>query len=242
MNPKVHTFENPIETARAVAELIVEGVKEKVKHSQPFNLAISGGSTPKLLFQLLANEYADSIPWFFVRFFWVDERCVPPTSDESNFGMTYQNLLKQISIPETNIFRMQGENQPEIEAQRYEELIQKELPLENDVPQFDLILLGMGDDGHTASIFPNNMNLLHSEHSVVVALHPITEQKRITLTGKTICNAKQLIFFITGESKSDVLRQIIKQEQSALVFPAAHVHNVHTEVDFYLDKKAAAQL
>jgi 6-phosphogluconolactonase len=242
METIVQIFETPAETAHAVAKLLVENIKQKAKNREFFNVALSGGSTPKLLFHIIATDYANSIPWDFVRFFWVDERCVPPTNPESNFGMTYESLLKHTPVPETNIFRMQGENEPETEAQRYEKLLLKELPFENNFPQFDLILLGMGDDGHTASIFPNNMGLLHSERLVDVAAHPATGQKRITLTGKTICNAKQLIFLITGESKSEILRQIINKEQSSFAFPAAHIHNVSNNINFFIDKKAATQL
>ena len=90
MNSNIHIFETPEQTARAVAELILDMAKEKNKHSLPFNVALSGGSTPKLLFNILAEEYSQSIPWHFVRLFWVDERCVPPTHPESNFGMTYE--------------------------------------------------------------------------------------------------------------------------------------------------------
>lgn len=242
MSLTTHIFATPQDTARAVVELILAGVKEKTKLSQPFYLAVSGGSTPKLLFELLANEYADSIAWHFVRFFWVDERCVPPTHSESNFGMTYESLLEKIDIPETSIFRMQGENDPENEVKRYEDLLVGELPLHDNFPQFDLILLGMGDDGHTASIFPNDMSLLHSSRAVAVGVHPVSGQKRITLTGKTICTAKRVTFLVTGESKSEVLRQIIKQEPEAQIYPAAHVHSINGEVDFYLDQKAGTLL
>lgn len=242
MKSSLHIFITPEETARAVAELILAKAKEKNKQSLPFNIAVSGGNTPKLLFTLLANEYADSIPWHFVRLFWVDERCVPPTHPESNFGMTYENLLKQVPIHEANIFRMQGELNPDAEALRYQTLLEKELPMLNGFPQFDLILLGMGDDGHTASIFPNDMSLLHSELAVAVGVHPVSGQKRITLTGPTIMQANQVIFLITGESKSEVLRQIIQKDSTCDSFPAFHINSNSSFTEFYLDKAAASRL
>ena len=235
-------FETPEDTARAVAKIIMTKVREKTKLSLPFNIALSGGSTPKLLFSILANEFTDIIPWHFVRLFWVDERCVPPTNSESNFGMTYESLLVNVPIHEANIFRMQGEENPKNEAIRYQTLLEKELPIVNGFPQFDLILLGMGDDGHTASIFPSNMSLLKSGQAVAVGEHPTTGQKRITLTGQTLLQSKQIIFLITGASKAGVLKQIIQKDVSSQNYPAFYVANNSTVVDFYLDSAAASQL
>jgi 6-phosphogluconolactonase len=237
-----HIYETPEETARAVAELILAKAKEKTKQSLPFTIALSGGSTPKLLFTLLANEYVNSVPWHFVRLFWVDERCVPPTHPESNFGMTYDSLLTHVPIHDSNIFRMQGEDNPGKEVLRYQKMLEKELPLRDGFPIFDLVLLGMGDDGHTASIFPDNMDLLQSEQAVAVGVHPVSGQERITLTGKTIFEAKQVVFLITGSSKATVLRQIIKHEPKGERYPAFYVAKNAISADFYLDKAAAALL
>lgn len=242
MNRSIRISETPEATAIAVAELILSKSKEKNKLSLPFNIAISGGGTPKLLFRLLAAEYVDLIPWHFVRLFWVDERCVRPTDAESNFGMTYQTLLKKVPIHETNIFRIQGESDPQKEAVRYQALLEKELPTINGFPQFDLILLGMGDDGHTASIFPDDMSLLNAELTVAVGIHPISGQKRITLTGTTLNHAKQLVFLVTGESKSEILRQIIQDDPTSKKYPAAHVHSISNDVIYFLDKIAAREI
>ncbi|HZK68610.1 MAG TPA: 6-phosphogluconolactonase [Paludibacter sp.] len=237
-----HIYETPEETARAVAELILAKAKEKTKQSLPFNIALSGGSTPKLLFTLLANEYVNSVPWHFVRLFWVDERCVPPTHPESNFGMTYNSLLVHVPIHDSNIFRMQGEDNPTKEAVRYQKMLEKELPLQDGFPQFDLVLLGMGDDGHTASIFPDNMSLLQSDQAVAVGVHPVSNQERITLTGKTILEAKQVVFLITGAAKASVLRQIIKCEPKGESYPTFYVAKNAKSADFYLDQPAASLL
>ena len=237
-----HIYETPEETARAVAELILAKTKEKTKQSLPYNIALSGGSTPKLLFTLLANEYVDSIPWHFVRLFWVDERCVSPTHPESNFGMTYDSLLTHVPIHDSNIFRMQGEDHPIKEAARYQKMLEKELPLQDGFPIFDLVLLGMGDDGHTASIFPDNMDLLQSDQAVAVGVHPVSGQERITLTGKAILEAKQVVFLITGSSKATVLRQIIKHEPQGENYPAFYIAKNATLADFYLDRAASTLL
>jgi len=242
MIPNLHIFETPKETAKAVADLILAKAKEKSKLSMPFNLALSGGSTPKLLFSILSSNYSDLIPWHLVRLFWVDERCVPPTHEESNFGMTFENLLTNVPIPDVNIFRMMGENQPQKEAIRYQEIIENQLPLKNGMPQFDLILLGLGDDGHTASIFPDNLSLLDTQHKVAVSKHPQSSQHRITLTGNVINAANEVIFLVTGTSKSEVLKLIINHLPHFERYPASYIHAQSKLPEFYLDKAAAEKL
>lgn len=242
MKPNLHIFDTPEETARAVSELILSKAKEKNKHSNPLNIALSGGNTPKLLFDLLVKEYEDKIPWHFIRLFWVDERCVPPTHPESNFGMTYETLLKNIPIPDNNIFRMIGEANPEKEAKRYQELLKTQLPSNKSVPQFDLILLGMGDDGHTASIFPNDLSLLYSDQFVETSSHPVTGQKRVTLTGTTINQAETVVFLINGSSKAEVLNQITNHKADFQNYPASYVHSQDGSAQFYLDKAAASKI
>lgn len=244
MSYKFHVFDTPIEVARAIAERIQTEVKVKNKLSLPFNIAISGGNTPRILFNLLADEFLESIPWHLVRLFWVDERCVPPTHPESNFGMTFESLLKFVSIPDGNIFRMQGELDPQTEAIRYQQLLENELTLENGFPVFDMVLLGMGDDGHTASIFPSDLTLIQSDLAVSVGVHPLTGQKRITLTIPTLNRAKEVLFFITGSSKSEILKQIFDHHSETIQtkLPASYVHSSTGMTDFYLDKTAAQDL
>lgn len=241
MYTNLHVFDTPYDTAHAVAEIILAKAKEKRKQSLPLNIAVSGGSTPKILFTILATDFSESIPWNIIRLFWVDERCVPPTHAESNFGMTYETLLKNLPIHDANIFRMEGENEPEKEAKRYQKILENELPVKGEFPQFDIILLGMGDDGHTASIFPPDLNLLTAAEWVSVGTHPVSGQKRITLTGQTIIQANEIIFLITGNSKADVLRQIIHRETGFEKYPAAFVHTNSEKVEFYIDKAAASQ-
>jgi 6-phosphogluconolactonase len=137
---------------------------------------------------------------------------------------------------------MLGEDDSEKEAQRYEGLLDAQLVKKNGIPQFDLILLGMGDDGHTASIFPDNMSLLHAQQTVAVAVHPTSGQKRITLTGNVINHAEQVIFLVTGLAKSTVLRQIFKREPDFKNYPASYIHSQCGAASFYLDKAAANEL
>lgn len=243
MKHQLHIYENAEATARAIADLIFTKAKEKTERSQFLNIAVSGGSTPKSLFNLLSEEFSEIMPWQAIRLFWVDERCVEPTHPESNFGMTYDALLHKSFIPSENIFRMKGEDIPDNEADNYQRILKKELPAQNGYPVFDLILLGIGDDGHTASIFPNDMTLLNgTPRAVAVGTHPVSGQKRITLTGKTITQAHQVVFLVTGANKAVVLRQIIKEEPEASCYPSSYVYNNKGKVDYYIDQDAAREL
>lgn len=238
MHKNLHIFENATATAQAVAELMKEKAQSTASGSF-VNIALSGGSTPQSLFELLANEYETTIDWTKVRLFWVDERCVAPTDAESNYGMTYDSFLQRTFVPGENIFRMRGEEIPEFEAERYRNLLLKELPARDGYPVFDLVLLGMGTDGHTASIFPNDLTLIDSEFSVAVNTNPYTNQKRLTLTCNTINNAKHIVFMITGQSKAELVKEIIENNPKSKKYPAAHISG---NVDYYLDKSAATEL
>lgn len=240
MKREILIYNQALLAAKAAADLILEKALIKNNTSSKLNIAVSGGSTPKQLFQLLSDEdYRNQIPWHSVRFFWVDERCVEPTHPESNFGMTYDALLQFAFVPSANIFRMKGEDIPENEAERYAALLRKEVPFRNGFPVFDIILLGMGDDGHTASIFPDNLALLRSHKAVDIATHPINGQKRITLTGNTLNNAEHIVFLITGSNKANVLTSIMQNSPEAQQYPAAHIGTNLSNTYFYLDKEAA---
>ncbi len=241
MREKIHVFDTPEETAREVARLMVQKINRQADRQQFFNVALSGGNTPALLFHILASEFTGQVQWNALRIFWVDERCVPPSDKDSNYGMTYENLLKKELVPAANIFRIRGENDPMAETLRYQSLLATELPLNEGIPEFDLVLLGMGDDGHTASIFPDNMTLLSSVETVAVVQHPQSGQGRITLTGTVIRAAKKRVFLIMGKSKSDVLRNIIYKEPVAELYPASHLMSL-SDTEVYADKKACSFL
>ncbi len=201
------------------------------------NIALSGGNTPKLLFEVLAKEYTDKIDWSKVNLFWADERCVPPDDKESNFGMTEKILLRNIPIPEENVHRIFAGGDPETEARRYSEDLERHIIIKNGFPEFDLILLGVGDDGHTASIFPNQMELLNSNDAYAVAVHPVSRQKRITLTGKAINNADRICFLVSGKGKKKVVGEILNREGEYMKYPAANIKRGNTV--WYLDSDAA---
>lgn len=207
-----------------------------------FNVALSGGNTPKLFFSVLADKYKDKIQWSRVNFYWVDERCVSPEDSESNFGMTKKILFDKIEIPPENINRIAGENDPYEEAKRYSELLKENVPSKNGFPEFDIIILGIGEDGHTASIFPDQMELMISDKICQVAVHPTTLQKRITLTGKVLNNGKKISFMVTGKEKSRLVKTILEKKDGIIKYPAAQIKPIHGELRWYLDSQAASKL
>lgn len=222
-----------------VAATFAAFLKEQINASERYSIALSGGSTPKILFEHLARHYAEDIDWSKALLFWGDERCVPPTDDDSNFKMTKTYLLDHITIPQENIFRILGENNPESEAQRYASEALRTLPIENNLPVFDLIILGMGGDGHTASIFPHQMELLEVDNWCGVATHPDSGQQRITLTGKVINAAKQIAFLVTGESKKEKVDIILHQKDGYKSYPAAHIQPTNGTLHWWMDEAAA---
>jgi 6-phosphogluconolactonase len=233
-------LKSPEDLATRFADQLMNWVQN---HSgDVFNLAISGGKTPDLLFQVLASKYTESILWQKIQFWWVDERMVPVNNLESNFGAANNLLFSRISIPEENIHRIKGENSPETEALSYSAQIQEELPQLNGWPRFDLILLGMGDDGHTASIFPDQMYLLDSKYVCEVATQTLSGQKRVTLTGKAISNASRVCLLITGSNKSERLSEIWNNSEKAKLLPAAQIHLTSGSLIWFVDQEAAGNI
>lgn len=238
----IRIFKTALILAESFAAEFKNICKESISKSGQINIAISGGNTPKLLFEILAEKFKDNIEWGKVNIYWTDERCVSPDNDESNFGMTGKYLFSKIIIPEGNIHRIYGENDPAVEAVRYADEIKNNLKQGNGIPKFDLILLGMGEDGHTASIFPDQMDLLNSDNVCAVAVHPVSGQKRITLTGKVINNADKIYFLVTGKSKAEVMKEILEKKNGYLKYPAAHIQTNNNYTFWNLDKEAAGLL
>jgi 6-phosphogluconolactonase len=182
LEQSIKIFPTPFDLAWNFAEELLQIIVESEKKDRIFTIALSGGSTPETLFTILSKKFAKKIPWQSVHIFWGDERCVPPDDAESNFGMANTKLLSKIKIPSVNIHRVRGEDNPEMEVLRYSEEISAFTRKRDGFPLFDLIILGLGEDGHTASIFPGHTELFDSEKICEVAIHPVTKRKRITLT------------------------------------------------------------
>lgn len=231
------------ELARGAAAIFHDADRAAVRERGFFTAVLSGGRTPRALYELLGAEYRDKIEWGRVHLFWGDERCVPPDNDESNFKMTNLALLSHIPIPEPNVHRVLGENPPEEEAERYGEVIRKFVPASgNGFPRFDWIFLGMGDDGHTASLFPGAPTLKEREKVCVVATHPQTGQKRVSVTFPVLDNGARVSFLVAGADKEPVLRQILEGEGQQLPYPSSMVNPVDGALEWYVDSAAAPWL
>jgi 6-phosphogluconolactonase len=227
-------FDNKVELAHHLA-----GELQSLSMSaEPAYIALSGGSTPLAIFDVWVAEYSTKIKWNNCRFFWVDERCVPPTDDESNYKLANAHLFSKLDIDDDHIFRIMGELHPMDALTEYIEEINVHVPRQNGLPVFDLVVLGMGDDGHTASIFPNEINLWSSENICVIGHHPTTGQSRITLTGSVINHSKKIVFIVTEASKSQKMKEIIGNETVANEYPASLVDKAKTI--WLLDKEAAS--
>ncbi|MFA5733783.1 MAG: 6-phosphogluconolactonase [Proteiniphilum sp.] len=230
-------------TAEELSRTFTEWFKEQLSEKESITIALSGGSTPTLLFDYWASLPEEEINWRKVKFFWGDERCVPPDYEESNYKMTKQHLFDFVSVPEENIFRIMGEEEASAEAARYGKLLQQELQSKNGVPLFDIVMLGMGDDGHTASIFPHQMELWESDANCVAATHPVSGQQRVSLTGRVINAAHNVVFLITGANKAEKVNEIVtRPEEAEKKYPAARVQPESGNLYWFMDQQAAQML
>ncbi len=233
----IQTYPTPNALARAAAELFVTLSQEAIRRHGHFSVALAGGSTPRAAYQYLATiEFAQQVNWERVHVFWSDERCVPPDSEESNFRMAYEALLKFVAIPPENIHRVHGEAKPPQAAQSYEDLL-KEFFAPKPT-RFDLILLGMGDDGHTASIFPGT-SAVHEDHQRVLAYYVEKLQSwRITFTPALINAAANVVFLVSGEKKAYRLRQVLVGRYQPEELPAQIVRPNAGKLTWLVDEAA----
>lgn len=228
----IERFKDKKEALRAMTNKLIRLMGEK-KEATPFNLALSGGGTARQLFAFWADEYKDKIDWDRLRFFWVDERCVPPTDEESNFGHADRLLFQPLQIAACHIHRIKGECEPGVEAMRYAWEVKEYLPRFNQLPTFDCILLGIGEDAHTASIFPTTLELLTDSRVYAVSRHPSTGQFRITMTGPLILNGAPLLVPVLGKDKAPVLRELMKGYSPVHPTPAAYILSQAVEATIF---------
>ncbi len=204
-----------------------------------YTIALSGGSTPIKIFQYLAENFRSKIVWTRLKFFWGDERCVPPEDVDSNYRLAKESLFSKLNLRNENIFRIHGESDPKKEAIRYSKILNKELSTTHDLPKFDFVLLGMGEDGHTASIFPHQIQFFYSKRYCEVAQHPISNQKRITITGSIINNANTIVIAAVGRSKAEKVTEVFK---GANQYPVSLVSPSYGKLIWLLDHESASFL
>jgi 6-phosphogluconolactonase len=243
---KYYVEPDPAALARRAAHHLVEMVSESAEANGRARIAISGGSTPKAAFQLLAdpNEpFRNRMPWEDIELFWVDERTVPPDQSESNFRMTREALLDHVPLLPQQIHRMEGELEPEVAAARYESELRNTFRLEGaQIPRFDLISLGMGDDGHTASLFPHTAAIHEIGRLVTANQVPQMNTWRLTLTWPVINHARSVFFLIAGADKASPVHEVFtgprdpERLPSQLIWPSSGI------LTLFLDKAAAALL
>ena len=230
-------LEMSMEVAGEFSRLINNSGPNKVH----FTAALSGGNTPKQFFSVLGNHFINNTRWDIVDFFWSDERCVPPDNSESNYKMAKELFLDKIKLSSEKIHRIKGENIPEKEAERYARVIKSTLTSRLGFPVFDVIFLGLGEDGHIASIFPGDEKVINSEKICEVTLHPVSGQKRITLTLPVINNAQKVIFMVSGAGKAKIVAEILNN-QGSRNYPAGMVHPYSGKLYWFLDLESSSLL
>jgi 6-phosphogluconolactonase len=241
----IKIFPNIEELNNFAAEKFVEIAKDSIEMRGVFSVALAGGSTPKALYRLLAsNEFRDKIDWSKVFFFFGDERNVLPDDADSNFRMADENLFKPLTIKAENIFRWQTElGEAEIIAENYEQTIRAFFNLaENGLPRFDLILLGMGADGHTASLFPFTEALRETEKIAAANFVEKLQTTRLTLTFPVVNNARNVIFLAAGEEKAETLKAVLEGEFAPEKLPSQNVRPKEGKLYWLIDKNVAKLL
>ena len=238
--------ENSETMSLTAADWIASSVELAARARGIARIAISGGNTPKRTFELLADPdhaFRKRIDWARLLIFWVDERCVPPGSPDSNYHLAKETFLSKVPLPAENVVRMEGELDPEEAAARYESALRNRFRLEGaELPRFDLILLGLGDNGHTASLFPHS-SALHEVNRLAVATQVEAKNPwRVTLTWPVINHADKIFFLIQDTSKADVLKEVLLGPYRPELLPAQLIRPESGEMTLLLDRAAAAKL
>ena len=229
----VNIYKSSEECNSRLAEYLIKEYLRKDK-----NIAISGGSTPIGLFKsILKLIKMKSV--IKSNFFWVDERCVSPTSKESNYGEANRHFFSKLNINKNKIYRIKGENNAEREAIDYFKILNSKVETINNIISFDLCLLGIGGDGHTASIFPYELKKLINKNSCVVGTNPDSGQKRVSLSINQINNSKEIIIQACGEGKKIVVDNILSQKNNYLDYPATYIKPKNKKLSWYLDFDSA---
>jgi 6-phosphogluconolactonase len=237
---EVNVLVDAAAVARAVADRFVDAASRAIAAAGRFAVALAGGSTPRTTYALLAGlEYRDRVRWDSVRFFFGDERCVPPDDPQSNYGMAMTTLLGPLGIDPSRVFRMRGEDDPAAAAADYVRVLVRELGPE---PVLDLVLLGMGPDGHTASIFPGSSPVTDDMLLVDAPFVPKFGTYRITMTPRTINNAKEIVIATEGEGKADALAHALDGPYDPNTYPVQIVKPKNGRLTWIVDRAAASKL
>lgn len=238
-------------TTKTKEELFARAADEFLRLTRKFQeedrrcrIALAGGSTPRGFYRLLAQApFRESVPWNNLWIFWGDERTVPPDHADSNYAMAAEALLNHVPIPTSQIFRIEGELPPEEAARKYEHTLYREFSLSTgEIPQFDLILLGMGPDGHTASLFPGLTDLLTSQRLVEAPWVEKFHSHRITLTPRVLNGARKVVFLVSGAEKAQTVQAVLEGPSDVDTYPVQVVDPSHGDSLWIVEDQAAALL
>ncbi len=225
------------------AEEVAHIAGEAVCTHGEFTLCLSGGSTPAATYELLATRFLLSVDWKEVRFFWGDERCVPPDDPESNYGMANRTMLTRLTLRPDQIYRIRGEEPPMQAARAYEDDLREHFGLaEGEFPRFSLVLMGLGNNSHTASLFPGSTAIYETERIAVAVEVDAPQRHRVSLTVPVFNNAAHVVFLVAGESKAQAVKNILQGPRDPERFPAQMIAPTEGELVWLLDKAAARLL
>ena len=251
---QLHIFKTTDELSKTVADWIVEYINKILQQQDRFTLVLSGGSTPKKLHELLAsNNYKNKIDWSRLHIFWGDERFVPFNDERNNAKMGFDTLLNHVPVPKEQIHIMQTENiSPEDSAKAYEEILKKYFPeassrelqtTDHKLQTFDLVLLGMGDDGHTLSLFPGKTEVIHATKKLCTSLWLESQNMyRITLTHPIVNHAAAVAFLVSGSGKAKALHEVLKGNYNPDLYPSQIIKPASGELHWFADENAASLL
>ncbi|MFV1858396.1 MAG: 6-phosphogluconolactonase [Anaerolineales bacterium] len=238
----IQVHEDTKALAQAAADRFVAASEDAIEKRGRFTVALSGGSTPQETYSRLADpSLATRVSWRNVLLFWGDERCVPPDHPDSNYRMVRKTLIQKVPIPQTNVHRILGELDPDLAAEAYVDELRSVFGSE-ERPRFDLIFLGLGEDGHTASLFPGSLALSETEHWVLAVFAEQLQTWRVTLTPPVFNSARQLLFLVAGKSKADRLQEVLEGEPQPESLPAQIIQPRNGQVTWLIDQAAAAKL
>ena len=238
---EVRVLPNAPEAARAAAEEVVHAAGDAVSNRGVFRIALSGGRTPRALFQAMASRrFRGRVAWERARVFFVDERCVPPTDERSNYRMAKEHLLGPLRVPPGNVFRIRVEDDPRRAAREYERVLSREFG--GRTPRFDFVLLGVGADGHTASLFPGTRTIAERTKAVAAGYVPALGEWRVTLTLPVLNAGRRVVFLAVGVEKRAAVAAILRKKRGSADRPASLVKPKRGSLIWILDSAAAADL
>jgi 6-phosphogluconolactonase len=242
MKLEIRIFKDLEKLSKDAANLFLEKSAEAIAERGRFLVALNGGGTPARLLSMLASDYKDRVDWSKVHVFWGDERCVPPDDPGSSYGQARELFLSKVSIPDANIHRIKGELSPAEASRDYSDILKEFASPPLDIPRFDLVYLGMGEDGHTASLFPNSPVDAAEPVLPVTAHYQDRPANRVSLTPIVFNNARAVAFMATGEKKAVTLAEVLGDRFDPEKYPAQRINPRHGELLWLVDEDAASRL